>query len=97
MCFLQEGKDPVQPFKFQNRFAVGGINVLTQLAFHHLDTNFRMYRRFETLQTELCELERKVLHGQLQAIAGGNNRYALLDLFGKGHQITLAGAAAQVT
>ena len=97
VCFLQEGKDPVQPFKFRSRFAVGGINVLTQLAFHHLDTNFRMYRRFETLQTELCELERKVLHGRLQAIAGGNNRYALLDLFGKGHQITLAGAAAQVT
>jgi len=57
-----------------------------------------MHNRFEQIQTDLCRVDRKVLHGRLQALAGPNsNPYALLDLYGPGHTVDVAGTTAYVT
>ena len=40
----------------------------------------------------LCQVERKTLYNKLQMLAGSDNKYALLDVFGPGHDIVSAGA-----
>ena len=53
--------------------------------------------RFAQVQAELCAVEWKTLFNKLQAVAGGDNSYALLDIYGHGHQVYQAGAVVYVT
>ncbi len=96
VCVLREGDRPLPPHTFKASFKQEQAGIQTQLGHLHLGTNMRMHARFEQVQTDLCELERKVLHGRLQALKG-DNPYALADLYGPGHEVVVAGAAAYVT
>jgi hypothetical protein len=97
VCILREGDAPLPPHTFRASFSQTKTGIQTEIGHLHLGTNMRMHKRFELVQTELCQLERKILHGRLQALAGADNPYALLDLFGPGHDVIVAGAVAYVT
>lgn len=73
------------------------IHLVTQLNHLHLAAGLRMYNRFEEVQQQICQLERNTLANKLQAISGGSNPHALLDLYGPGHRVFTAGAVAYVT
>ena len=95
LCF----HDPIRPLNitFKPHIDPRMTDVLTQMAYQHLGTNLRMAHRFETVQTDLCKVERKLMQSKLQAVSGAHNPYALLDLFGRGHVVMAAGSAAYVT
>lgn len=95
-CLLHDLDTPLPRRSFKEYFDPTRTNLQTQLAHLHLSTNMRMYDRFETVQADLCSLDRRVLYNKLQAIAGTHNPYALLDLYGPGHTVYVAGAAAYV-
>jgi hypothetical protein len=71
-------------------------NIETQLAFLHLRMNLDDLQRFSEIQHHLCRLERKSLYNKLQAIAGGRNPYALMDIATRGHRLYVAGAVAYI-
>lgn len=95
LCF----PDPYTPLKltFQKHVDPTITNMLTQMSYLHLGTNLRVGKRFETVQQDICKLERAIMSTKLQVIAGSANPYALLDTYGKGHQAIAAGTAAYIT
>ena len=95
-CLLKAREEPLPQAAFKPGFKQDGIAIQTQVGHLHIGTNLRMYSRFETVQTDLCETERKVLHGRLQDLAGNANPYSLLDLYGPGHSVHVMGAAVYV-
>ncbi len=48
------------------------------------------------MQSDLCSIDRKLLHTRLQSIANGNP-YSILDIYGPGHTIYVAGTVAYIT
>ena len=97
VCPYREGDEPLPKASFKAHFEPGQVDLQTQLGYLHVTTNMAMASRFVQVQTELCQLDRRTLFNKLQAIAGAHNHYALLDLYGPGHQVYMAGAAAYVT
>ena len=91
----REGDGLMDEYEFDKRMDQEQISIATEISQLHLSTNLAMYRRFREVQINLCKLERYTLYNKLQAIAG-NNRYGLLDVMGRGHEVYVAGAVAHV-
>jgi len=96
-CLLREQDQPIPDIDFKAYFNPTQANLQTQLGFLHADTNMRMGRRFEVIQKDLCDLDRRVLYNKLQSISGARNMYAMLDVYGPGYALYMAGAAAYLT
>ena len=96
-CLLRPHDTPLPQAQFKSYFDPTIANIQTQLAFLHLGSNFAMYSRFDALQQGLCNVDRRSMFNKIQAISGANNQYALLDIYGPGHKIYVAGASAYVT
>ena len=79
---------------FKEHFDVRSAAVQTQLSFPHLSSSLQTRERFILMRAALCEVGRKMLYNKLQAVAGDRNPYVLLDLYGSGHEVANAGAAA---
>ncbi len=97
VCILREGDAPLPPHTFKASFKQAKVGMQTEVGHLHLGTNMRMHARFAEVQGDLCDLDRRVTHSRLQAVAAADNPYALLDTYGPGHEITVAGAVAYVT
>ena len=97
VCPYREGDKPVPKREFRAHFSISQVDLQTQLGFLHVTTNMAAADRFARVQSELCNVDRRTLFNKLQAIAGANNQYALMDLYGAGHQVTQGGAAVYVT
>ncbi len=95
-CLLRHGEEAIPSTSFKSTFQQKAAALQAQVGHLHIGTNLRAYARFEMVQTDLCETERKVLHGRLQALAGGHNKYSLVDLYGPGHEVIVMGAAVYV-
>lgn len=67
------------------------LNIKAHSDFLYVRSQLAAHKRFAQIVRTTCELERKVLFGRLAQLAGGQNQYSLLDLFGKGHLLTQAG------
>lgn len=80
---------------YKPNFDIQRADLGSQISYLHVTTNLRMERKFEEILAELCDLDRKTLYNKLQAVAD-HNPYALLDLYGHGHQVHVAGAVAYV-
>lgn len=95
-CILREGDSPLPPATFKDTFRQETVDFQTQVGHQSIGNNLRTGARFEVVQQDLCELERKVLSQGLQGLAAGN-KYSLLDLFGRGSVAHTAGAIAYIT
>ena len=87
VCPYRDGDLPLPKAMFKAHFEPSRVDLQTQLGYLHVTTNMATARRFAQVQAELCQLERRTLFHKLQAIAGSDNVYALLDLYGPGHQV----------
>jgi hypothetical protein len=96
LCILRPRDRPITGAEFKAHFDPTTMDIATQLSYSHLGTNLRMYSRFEEMSEDLCALDRRSLFNKLQAVSGADNTYALLDMFGRGHTVFVAGAAAYV-
>ena len=92
VCFLQSHDGPIPNLAFNSAAEQRRTMFETQASYLHMDTNRRMYDRFEVVQNDVCILERKLLQARLHSIAADNDPYALQDLFGQGHDLLRAGA-----
>jgi hypothetical protein len=90
-----ETEDPNRDWKFLKAINHKTVNLLTHMHFLHLSQGLGNFRRFEEFQEAVCQVERKGLFNNLQALASGNE-YALHDIYGLGFQIYLSGSMAYV-
>ena len=97
VCPYREGDEPIPKTSFKDNFSPDHVDLQTQLGYLHTSTSMATADRFALVQSELCAVDRRTLYNKLQAIAGAHNPYALLDLYGRGHQVSQAGAAVYVT
>ena len=97
ICLLRELDTPIAKASFRASFDLTQANLQMQLSFLHVDTNMRMGQRFEQIQKDLCDLDRRILSNKLQAMSGGRNPYAMMDIYGPGYQIYVAGATAYLS
>ena len=96
-CMMWSYDEPIAVnASFKKYYAQHGAAIQTQMAFLHLGSNLRMHNRFEQVQQDLCEVDRRVLYTRLQAMSGSGNQHSLLDIFPRGHQIYISGGAAYV-
>jgi hypothetical protein len=49
------------------------------------------------VKAEICENRKQISHTRLESIAGAENPYSLMQVFGRGHQVTRNGATVYVT
>ena len=97
MCVIEEGED-YSGFDFREKVGsdMETPQLLTRLGFLHIDTNQRLQDRFARTLDELCQLELANYRTRLQTLAGTDNHYALLDQFGRGYTVKVAGEAANI-
>lgn len=96
VILLREGDAPIPQADFRERVVSSGAHQQGQLAYLHLGTNLAAEERAAALWTQICEVDRRVLAGRLQALAGAANPYSLLDIHGPGHTVVTAGAVAYI-
>ncbi len=95
ICFLRELEEPIRA-RFNPTVDQRQLALQTANSFQVINSQLSQEARLLTLSKEICDLDRKILNVQLQAVAEGND-YSLRDVFGPGHRITREGAAAYVT
>ncbi len=49
------------------------------------------------MKAEICEDRKQIAHTRLESIAGAENPYSLMQVFGRGHQVTRNGATVYMT
>jgi hypothetical protein len=49
------------------------------------------------VKAEICENRKQIAHKRLESIAGEENLYSLMQVFGRGHQVRCNGAMVYVT
>jgi len=94
VCLYADDEEVPAGYQFRSGLAedLRGPQTLSQMAYLHLDTNQRVQDRFDLLADHLCKVELAGLRAKMQALAGGDNLYALLDMYGRGHTVQVAGA-----
>lgn len=96
VCLLREMDEPIPERNFKDHFKQGQADLEARISFARFSTNLRVYRRFEEVQAAICEVERKTAWNKLQAVSGADNKHALIDLYGRGHQVMVTGAVAYI-
>lgn len=97
VCLRGKGEHPIPRHTFKSSFDIRDSDLQSQLGYLYLTSQIRTFGRFEEVQADICALDRRTLQNKLQSIAGANNRYSLLDLYGPGYAIYVSGAVAYVT
>ena len=62
-----------------------------------LKATMSLKERIRQLKAEICDNRRQIAHVRLESLAGAENPYILMQVFGRGHQITKNGARVYVS
>ncbi len=69
----------------------------TSMSFLQIKASMRLHEKIRQVRHEICQNRRETAKARLEAIAGADNPYSLLQVFGRGHVITKSGDVAYVT
>jgi hypothetical protein len=69
----------------------------TELSFLQVRNSMALAQKLRQVKAEICANRREIAHTRLEAVAGSGNPYSFISIFGRGHLVTRAGAAAYVT
>jgi hypothetical protein len=97
VCLMRNMDAPIPRHSFKASFDPNNVGLQTQISFLHLGTAMHTARRFENVQGAICDVDLKTIHNKIQALSGAMNPYSLMDLYGPGHAVYVAGSAAYVT
>jgi hypothetical protein len=96
VCIIPHDNEPIPRREFRPEFDQEAITQGARLGHLVFETNLRVSKRFVDVQGDICQVERKTAYNKLQALAGGDNEYALLNTYGRGHRLFKAGNVAYV-
>ncbi len=69
----------------------------SELSFLQVKSTMSLQETIRQVKAEICENRRQVAHLRLESIAGAENPYSLMEVFGRGHLVTKNGATVYVT
>ncbi len=86
----------------QGRFAnkEGDVDLTkleSRMSFLQVKSFMSMKKKQRQVRSAICVNQREIAHTRLEAIAGANNPYKLITIFGRGHLAIKAGGAIYVT
>jgi hypothetical protein len=68
------------------------IRIESELSFLHVKTTLSQRDKLRQVKLAICETRRQVASTRLESIAGTENPYFLMEVFGRGHLATKSGA-----
>jgi hypothetical protein len=69
----------------------------SEVSFLQVKATMSLKDRIRQVKVEICDNRRQIAHVRLESLAGAENPYSLMQVFGRGHQITRNGATVFVT
>ncbi len=91
----------------QIEVASGKLNMVTaeakftrlesELSFLQVRSTMTLQETIRQVKAEICEDRKQIAHTRLESIAGAENPYSLMQVFGRGHQVTRNGATVYMT
>jgi hypothetical protein len=90
--FTSIATDPFDPEQITDY-----IRLESELSFLHVKTTLSNRDRLRQVKLAICNMRRQVAATRLEAAAGSDNPYAFIEVFGRGHLSTRAGAAVYFT
>ena len=79
----------------QIEVASGKFNMVTtesELSFLQVRSTMTLQETIRQVKAEICEDQKQIAHTRLESIAGAENPYSLMQVFGRGHLVTRNGA-----
>jgi hypothetical protein len=84
--------------RFNDRPAGTDVTKLeTTMSFLQIKDSVGLHEKIRQVRHEICQNRRETAQVRLEAIAGTDNPYSLLQVFGRGHVIAKNGAVTYVT
>ncbi len=68
-----------------------------ELSFLQVRSTMTLQETIRQVKAEICEDRKQIAHTRLESIAGAENPYSLMQVFGRGHLVTRNGATVYVT
>ncbi len=68
-----------------------------ELSFLQVRATVTLQETIRQVKAEICEDRKQIAHTRLESITGVENPYSLLQVFGRGHQVTCNEAMVYVT
>jgi hypothetical protein len=69
----------------------------SEVSFLEVKVTMSLKERIRQVKAEICDNRRQIAHVRLESLAGAENPYSLMQVFGRGHQITRNRATVYVT
>ena len=69
----------------------------SELSFLQVRSTMTLQETIRQVKAEICEDPKQIAHTRLESIAGAENPYSLMQVFGRGHLVTRNGATVYVT
>jgi hypothetical protein len=69
----------------------------SELSFLQVRSTMTLQETIRQVKAEICEDRKQIAHTRLESIAGAENPYSLMQVFGRGHQVTRNGVMVYVT
>ncbi len=69
----------------------------SELSFLQVRSTMMLQETIHQVKAEICEDRKQVAHTRLESTAGAENPYSLMQVFGRGHQVTRNRATVYVT
>jgi hypothetical protein len=75
--------------KFSTATGGGKVTRLeSEASFLQVKATMSLKERIWQVKAEICDNRRQIVHVRLESLAGAENPYSLMQVFGRGHQIT---------
>jgi hypothetical protein len=83
--------------QFSNKDREGNLTRLESgMSFMQMRASMSMKEKLRQVRGAICVNRREIAHTRLEAIAGADNPYSLITIFGRGHLAIKAGGAVYV-
>ena len=69
----------------------------SEMSFLHIKAQLSQREKLKQIKAAICENRREIAASRLEAVAGSENQYSLITIFGRGHMTTRAGCTVYVT
>ncbi len=69
----------------------------SELSFLQVRSTMTLQETIHQVKAEICKDRKQIAHTRLESIAGAKNPYSLMQVFGRGHQVTRNGATVYVS
>jgi hypothetical protein len=84
--------------RFSGKEGEGDLTRLESgMSFMQVRASMSMKEKLRQVRGAICENRREIAHTRLEAIAGADNPYSLITIFGRGYLVIKAGGAVYVT